>query len=666
MDTVIFDDELTPAQTRNLEKIFGCKIMDRTALILEIFGQRARTREGKLQIEHAQLEYLLPRLTRYWSHLSRQRGSTGSIGGEGESQLEADRRKIQERLDKISSELDSVRRQRETQRAGRQRSQWPLASIVGYTNAGKSTLLNRLTGASVLAEDKLFATLDPTTRRLRLPTNQNVLLTDTVGFIKKLPHGLVEAFKATLEEVVQADLLVHVVDISHPLAAEQIDAVNDVLLEIGAAEKPVLMVFNKVDRLAGGVSPVMREKYPHAVSHFRQDGRRDRAAAGGNRHAAPAHPRVTGFARAADGGGGDCAAACRGPGGGKPLQQQARAVQGPHPAASALGIRAVRGGGEGLTAPKRGVEFPRRLPHLPGGTFSMAEKPTPVYDESKIKTLSSLEHIRLRTGMYIGRIGTGIHPDDGCYILLKEVVDNAMDEYIMGHGKEVEIKIEGNRVRVRDYGRGIPLGKLVDCVSKINTGAKYNDEVFQFSVGLNGVGTKAVNALSKNFFVRSHRDGEFAEASFKVGKLKKEDTGKTKEANGTLIEFEPDPEIFKESEFRLEHVEKRLRHYSYLNTGLKLILKTPALAEPKVFQSRHGLMDLVMEDLASDGSEPIYAPLHYAGKTLEFCFTHSNSRYGETFYSFVNGQYTSDGGTHLSAFREGSAQGGERVWQRQV
>ncbi len=266
VDTVIFDDELSPAQTRNLEKIFGCKIMDRTALILEIFGQRARTREGKLQIEHAQLQYLLPRLTRFWSHLSRQRGSTGSIGGEGESQLEADRRKISERLEKIASELDIVRRQRETQRAGRQRSEWPLASIVGYTNAGKSTLLNRLTGATVLAEDKLFATLDPTTRRLRLPTKQNVLLTDTVGFIKKLPHGLVEAFKATLEEVVQADLLLHVVDASHPLAAEQIDAVNTVLMEIGAAEKPVLMVFNKVDQLPGGVSPQLRERYPNSVS----------------------------------------------------------------------------------------------------------------------------------------------------------------------------------------------------------------------------------------------------------------------------------------------------------------------------------------------------------------------------------------------------------------
>lgn len=277
----------------------------------------------------------------------------------------------------------------------------------------------------------------------------------------------------------------------------------------------------------------------------------------------------------------------------------------------------------------------------------MAESTRHVYDESKIKTLSSLEHIRLRTGMYIGRIGDGSHYDDGCYILLKEVIDNAIDEFIMGAGKEVQISIQDRTVTVRDFGRGIPLGKVVDCVSQINTGAKYNDDVFQFSVGLNGVGTKAVNALSKEFLVRSHREGQFVEAWFKQGKLKKEHKGKTPEPDGTLIRFEPDPEIFKNTEFRPEHVERRLRHYSYLNSGLRLVYNG------KTFQSRNGLLDLVLEDLRADGSEPIYPPLHYAEKTLEFCFTHSNSRYGETFYSFVNGQYTSDGGTHLSAFREG-------------
>ncbi len=278
----------------------------------------------------------------------------------------------------------------------------------------------------------------------------------------------------------------------------------------------------------------------------------------------------------------------------------------------------------------------------------MAEEKKHNYDESKIKTLSSLEHIRLRTGMYIGRIGDGSHYDDGCYILLKEVIDNAIDEYIMGFGKEVQITIEGHTVTVRDFGRGIPLGKVVDCVSKINTGAKYNDDVFQFSVGLNGVGTKAVNALSKDFFVRSHRAGEYAEASFKQGKLKSDKDGKAaNEADGTLIRFEPDPAIFPKIEFRKELVERRLRHYSYLNTGLKLIYNG------ETFQSRRGLMDLVLEDMQTDNSEPIYPPLHYASKTLEFCFTHSNTRFGETFYSFVNGQYTADGGTHLSAFREG-------------
>ena len=266
VDTVIFDDELSPAQSRNLEKIFNCKILDRTALILDIFAQRARTREGKLQIELAQLQHLLPRLTRFWGHLSRQAGGIGMRGGEGESQLEADRRKVQERIDTISRDLDLVRRRRATQRAGRQRSQWPLASIVGYTNAGKSTLLNALTGADVLAKDILFATLDPTTRRLKLPTNQNVLLTDTVGFIRKLPHGLVEAFKATLEEVVQADLLLHVVDISHPQAWEQIEAVNSVLAEIGADGKPAIMVLNKIDCAAnGGLLTQLKEKFPQAV-----------------------------------------------------------------------------------------------------------------------------------------------------------------------------------------------------------------------------------------------------------------------------------------------------------------------------------------------------------------------------------------------------------------
>lgn len=265
VDTVIFDDELSPAQSRNLERLFECKVLDRTALILDIFAQRARTREGKLQVELAQLQHLLPRLTRYWSHLSRQKGGIG-MRGEGETQLETDRRRVQERIEKITEELEVVRRQRATQRQGRQRKLWPLASIVGYTNAGKSTLLNTLTGASVLAEDKLFATLDPTTRRLRLPTNQNVLLSDTVGFIRKLPHRLVEAFKATLEEVVEADLLIHVVDVSHPDAEDQIAAVNSVVAEIGASGKPTSMVLNKIDQVTQA-DLVQRyvDRYPHSV-----------------------------------------------------------------------------------------------------------------------------------------------------------------------------------------------------------------------------------------------------------------------------------------------------------------------------------------------------------------------------------------------------------------
>jgi GTP-binding protein HflX len=219
-----------------------------------------------MQVELAQLNHLLPRLTRFWTHLSRQKGGIGMRGGEGESQLEVDRRKVRERIDKIQRDLELVMRQRDVQRSGRKRNQWPLGSLVGYTNAGKSTLFNAITGAVTLSEDKLFATLDPTTRRLRLPTNQNVLLSDTVGFIRKLPHDLVDAFKATLEEVVEADLLLHVVDISSPHAEEQIEAVNQVLGELGVADKPMLMVFNKIDRVtAPGLAKRYTTEYENSI-----------------------------------------------------------------------------------------------------------------------------------------------------------------------------------------------------------------------------------------------------------------------------------------------------------------------------------------------------------------------------------------------------------------
>jgi len=266
VDTVIFDEELSPAQTRNLERVFDCKVLDRTALILDIFAQRAQTREGKMQIEMAQLQHILPRLTRFWTHLSRQKGGIG-MRGDGETQLEVDRRRILERISRLRRELESVKQHRATQRQGRKRSQWPLVSIVGYTNAGKSTLLNALTGANVLAEDKLFATLDPTTRRVRLPSNQNALLSDTVGFIRKLPHQLIDSFKATLEEVIVADLLMHVVDASNPGASEQIEAVNEVLKEINADDKPMLMVFNKADLLPAQNGTLHRLRdFDHAVA----------------------------------------------------------------------------------------------------------------------------------------------------------------------------------------------------------------------------------------------------------------------------------------------------------------------------------------------------------------------------------------------------------------
>ena len=248
VDTVVFDEELNPAQGRNLEKIFECKILDRTALILDIFSQRAQTREGKLQVELAQLNHLLPRLTRFWTHLSRQKGGIGMRGGEGESQLEVDRRKVRERIDKIQRDLEMVMRNRDVQRSGRKRNQWPLGSMVGYTNAGKSTLFNAVTGAATLSEDKLFATLDPTTRRLKLPTNQNILLSDTVGFIRKLPTQLVKAFKSTLDEVHESDLLVHVVDISNDYFEDHIEVVEKTIDEIGASNIPSIIVFNKIDQ----------------------------------------------------------------------------------------------------------------------------------------------------------------------------------------------------------------------------------------------------------------------------------------------------------------------------------------------------------------------------------------------------------------------------------
>ena len=244
--SVIFNDELSPAQGRNLENLLARKVLDRTQLILDIFAQRARSREGRLQIELAQLQYLLPRLTRMWNHLSRQTGGIGTRGP-GETQLEVDRRRVQERIARLERELEGVRKVRNVQRQGRKRHQWPVAAVVGYTNAGKSTLLNLLTGADLVAENKLFATLDPTTRSFTLPNKQRVLLTDTVGFLRKLPHTLIESFKATLEEVSEADLLIHVIDLSHPRVDENIEAVNTVTKELGAYGKDTLLVFNKID-----------------------------------------------------------------------------------------------------------------------------------------------------------------------------------------------------------------------------------------------------------------------------------------------------------------------------------------------------------------------------------------------------------------------------------
>jgi len=272
---------------------------------------------------------------------------------------------------------------------------------------------------------------------------------------------------------------------------------------------------------------------------------------------------------------------------------------------------------------------------------------TPVYDESKIKTLSSLEHIRLRYGMYIGRLGDGSNHDDGIYVLLKEVIDNSVDEFVMGHGRAIDVTVKDDEVTVRDFGRGIPLGKVVDCVSRINTGAKYDNQVFKFSVGLNGVGTKAVNALSEHFVVRSIRDGRFREAVFERGKIKDDRTGSSKVKNGTIISFRPDREIFPDYEFQESFLEKRLWHYACLNVGLSLNFNGNKII------SKRGLYDLLDSEI---GEAALYGLVHYSSERLEFAFTHTDS-YGEMYYSFVNGQYTPDGGTHQSAFREGVLKG---------
>ncbi|MFB0907544.1 MAG: toprim domain-containing protein, partial [Spirosomataceae bacterium] len=266
------------------------------------------------------------------------------------------------------------------------------------------------------------------------------------------------------------------------------------------------------------------------------------------------------------------------------------------------------------------------------------------YDEDSIRSLDWKEHIRLRPGMYIGKLGDGSSPDDGIYVMLKEVLDNCIDEYAMGHGKSIEISMNEGKVSVRDYGRGIPLGKVVDVVSKINTGAKYDSKAFQKSVGLNGVGTKAVNALSEYFKVHAFRDGQAAWATFSKGKiLKKSPLEATNKPNGTLVEFEPDTSVFKKYSYIPQFVENMLWNYCYLNAGLTLEYNG------KKFLSKRGLLDLL--ERKTDIETLRYPIIHQKGDDIEFAFSHGN-QYGEEYYSFVNGQNTTQGGTHLSAFRE--------------
>lgn len=267
------------------------------------------------------------------------------------------------------------------------------------------------------------------------------------------------------------------------------------------------------------------------------------------------------------------------------------------------------------------------------------------YNESSIQTLEWNEHIRLRPGMYIGKLGDGSSRDDGIYVLLKEVIDNCIDEFIMGYGRKLEIDVDNNKtVRVRDYGRGIPLGSVVDVVSKMNTGAKYDSEAFKRTVGLNGVGVKAVNALSSSFKVQSIRDGESVIAEFGSGaKLINTESLSSKQRNGTTVWFTPDPEIFGDYEYIEEYVEKQIWNYAFLNRNLSIIFNG------KTYQSERGLYDLLFHYTTG---EPIYPILHLEDKDFEFAFTHVHNQYGEDYYSFVNGQYTSQGGTHVTAFKE--------------
>lgn len=270
-DMVVMDDEISPAQQRNLEAAFGIPVLDRTEVILGVFGKRAQTKEAKIQIALAKKKYELPRLKRLWTHLSRQRGTAGGGGaylkGEGEKQIEIDKRLIKDEIDKLNKEIAEVKVDRETQRQKRKRQEIPSFALIGYTNVGKSTLLNALTDANVFVEDKLFATLDTTTRKFTLPNNQDILLVDTVGFIRKLPHLLVAAFKSTLEESLESDILLHVVDVNSPLAEEQAATTMEVLKELNADQKPVITLLNKVDLCP--TSPMitkLRIKYPKNVT----------------------------------------------------------------------------------------------------------------------------------------------------------------------------------------------------------------------------------------------------------------------------------------------------------------------------------------------------------------------------------------------------------------